>query len=108
MGYEAVANKPEYSDLWKKVICKVLLLSHGQAQVEMGFSVNKQALEVNQSAESLIARRLIKDHLRFIDGIDNFTITDELLKSCSQAHSRYQQHLKEQNSNHKKTNTQQS
>ena len=104
--YEAVADKHEYSDLWKKVICKVLLLSHGQAQVEMGFSVNKQALEVNQSAGSLIARRLIKDHLRFIDGIDNFTITDELLKSCSQAHSRYQQHLKEQDSNRKKTNTQ--
>ena len=49
----SLKGKKEYKELWA-VISKMLLISHGQATVERGFSVNKQAVEVNQSEESLI------------------------------------------------------
>lgn len=39
--YEHVNGKTDYSKLWQ-VMRTILLLSHGQATVERGFSVNKQ------------------------------------------------------------------
>ena len=41
----------------------VLTLSHGQAAVQRGFSVSKAALDVNMQENSLIARKLIRDHM---------------------------------------------
>ena len=87
-------GKKEYKELWA-VISKMLLISHGQATVERGFSVNKQAVEVNQSEESLIARRIIKDHINFIGGIKNVEVLEPMLASCSQARQRYLAHLDE-------------
>ncbi|GFO14760.1 AAK AK-HSDH: amino acid kinase superfamily aak domain-containing protein [Plakobranchus ocellatus] len=43
----------------QKVINIVLLLSHGNADVERGFSVNKEVSVENLLEESLVARRLI-------------------------------------------------
>ena len=39
--HQRLANVGEYKNLWA-VVKVVLLLSHGQASVERGFSVNKQ------------------------------------------------------------------
>ena len=41
----------------------VLTLSHGQAVVERRFSVNKAVLDVNMQENSLIAHKLIRDHM---------------------------------------------
>ena len=41
----------------------VLTLSHGQAAVQRGFSVSKAVLDVNMQENSLIARKLIRDHM---------------------------------------------
>ena len=46
------------------VVKKVLLLSHGQASVERGFSVYKNLLSVNMEAKSIISRHIIVDHVR--------------------------------------------
>ena len=46
-----------------KVAKLVLTLSHGQASVERGFSINKSILETNMKEESIIARNLIRDHI---------------------------------------------
>ena len=90
----SLKGKKEYKELWA-VISKMLLISHGQATVERGFSVNKQAVEVNQSEESLIARRIIKDHISFIGGMKNVEVPEPMLASCSQARQRYMAHLDE-------------
>lgn len=45
------------------VVKVILTLSHGQASVERGFSINKSVLEVNMKAESIVARKLIRDHM---------------------------------------------
>ena len=41
----------------------VLTLSHGQAQVERGFTINKQMLDDNMSTETLVAQRIFHDHM---------------------------------------------
>ena len=94
--YAALSDKPQFKDLWKKVIAKALVLSHGQATVERGFSQNKEVSEYNQVTESLIARRAIKDHMNFVGGRSKFEISDGLLKTVSQANQKYRQYLVEQ------------
>lgn len=50
----------EYKHLW--AVCKLCLtLSHGQATVESGFSVNKEILIENQLEDTLIAQRRVYD-----------------------------------------------
>ena len=45
-----------YPKAWS--VCELaLLLSHGQASIEMGFSVNKELVVENQSEQTLAARR---------------------------------------------------
>ena len=45
----------------------LLILSHGQATVESGFSVNGKCLLENFHTESLIAQRHTHDHMRSYD-----------------------------------------
>ena len=53
-----------YPKVWL-VVEMALLLSHGQAtvDVERGFSINKELVVENQQEQSLVARRVIKDHI---------------------------------------------
>jgi len=59
--HETVAGKDMYSKLWN-VVRMLLVLSHGQAAVERGFSINKQAEEVHLQAETFVAKRIICNH----------------------------------------------
>jgi len=58
--HETMAGKDMYSKLWN-VVRMLLVLSHGQAAVERGFSINKQAEEVHLQAETFVAKRIISD-----------------------------------------------
>ena len=89
-----LAAKTEYARIWE-IVQLVLLLSHGQASIERGFSLNKQASDVNMEKDTLVARRIIKDHVIAIGGVEKLTITKELLKSCRAASSRYKTNLEE-------------
>ena len=86
--HEICSNNSTYSHLWP-MIRTMLVLSHGQASVERGFSCNKEILETNMQQESLVAKRIVKDFIRSIGGLEKFDISPELLKSCSLAYSRY-------------------
>ena len=46
-----------------KVLQIILILSHGQTQVERGFTTNKQLLDDNMSSDTLVAQRIIHDHM---------------------------------------------
>ena len=52
---EHLGNSTAYAELWK-VKKSLLLLSHGQAQVELGFNVNKATMTINRLARTLIAK----------------------------------------------------
>ncbi|GFO10721.1 peptidase m20 domain-containing protein 2 [Plakobranchus ocellatus] len=92
--FNEMANNAKYVRLWD-FIKKCLVVSHGQATVERGFSENKMALDHNMGEKTLIARRTIKDYVRSIGGIEKFKISEELLKSCSLSNRRYKAFLEE-------------
>ena len=74
----------------------LLLLSHGQATVERGFTVNKQVETCNILEESMEALRLICDKVSVCGGVLNVPLTKELLASVASARSKYRIHLEQQ------------
>mgnify|MGYP003471112127 FL=1 len=90
--YSTLADRKEFSELWA-VVQILLLLSHGQATVERGFSVNKNVTTENLSKESLIAQRLIIDNIRRVGGPHKIVITKGLLAFASSARQKYWQYL---------------
>ena len=98
--YRHLAKKPEYEKLWKAVV-KNLLISHGQASVERGFSVKRQ-LEVENLLDSFVAQRLIADHVRAVGGVFKVVLSKDLLVSASVAQQRYMRYLNDQKKNEKR------
>jgi hypothetical protein len=93
--YETMGQNKRFEKLWK-VVRQLLLVSHGQASVERGFSLNRQIEKDNMSEGMHVALRHIIDHLILVDGMFNVDITKELLASASGARHRYSQFLDEQ------------
>lgn len=54
-----------FSNAWN-MVKMLLVLSHGQASVESGFSINKELIVENQKEASLVAQRLIVGHIRAV------------------------------------------
>lgn len=98
--FDSMSTKECYNKLWD-VVSVLLLLSHGQASVERGFSVNKEVSEYNQSEHNLIARRVIKSHINHV-GLQNIVITKELLVSVQGARQKYHAHLESKRIDHEK------
>ena len=73
-----------------------LLLSHGQASVEWGFSVNKEIEVENLHEHSLVAQHIICDHLRAVGGVLNVPITKKLLAAAASSRQKYEKHLQDQ------------
>ena len=67
---------------------------HGQADVERGFSVNKNLIVENMSDESLTAQRFVKDHVKCKeDKPHNMPIPKELLQSVKRSNASYKEAL---------------
>jgi len=78
-------------------LCELeLLLSHGQASVERGFSVNKELVVENQSEQTLAARRILKDHIVHVNGVTNVEITHNMVVAARNARARYANYLSQQ------------
>ena len=85
----------EYQDLWLTMQL-LLTLSHGQATVEGGFSVNKEVLTPNLQEVSLQAIRLVHSSVLAQNiKVADFIITEALLSSCSHASNRYNMYFME-------------
>ena len=86
----------KYSALGR-LVRLVLSLSHGQADVERGFSLNNATLRNERnsiSGETLIALRIVKDELSLHENIESIPMTKSIISSYRNAHSRYQERLK--------------
>ncbi|XP_060760468.1 uncharacterized protein LOC132870693 isoform X1 [Neoarius graeffei] len=90
-----LSKEPGMKDLWT-LVQKVLLLSHGQASVERGFSINKNIVVTNMRERTVVAQRVIVDHLHYVGGVGNLTMTKELLHSASCARQRYHAFLNDE------------
>ena len=74
----------------------LMILSHGQATIEKGFSFNGRLLVENLHTGSLIAQRHIHDHMHSYDlQAHDLDITRKLLDSVSSARKHYFQSQKE-------------
>lgn len=81
-----------YPELW--TFCrKLLLLSHGQATVERGFSVNKEVETDNMQEDAVVAQRIICDYVSVCGGVLKVPLTKELLGAAASARSQYCLHL---------------
>jgi len=63
-----LAGSDDYGQLWS-VVKMVLLLSHGQATVQRGFSVNRQVDDDNLHADTFCCRCLICDTVAYYGGV---------------------------------------
>lgn len=80
-----------------KCIKLLLILSHGQAAVERGFSTNKDVLQHNMKPETLKACRIVCDAVKTSKcNIEDMEITKDMLTSCKLARSRYMAKLDDQ------------
>ena len=82
------------------VIRLILPLSHGQACVERGFSLNNAVLKTNMSPNTIIPKRIIKDHMLSNDVADNIIIiSPAMIKSFRLTRQKYYIHLEEEKEN---------
>ncbi|XP_070378833.1 uncharacterized protein [Dermacentor albipictus] len=79
-------------ELWK-VVKLLLVLSHGQATVERGFSVNRQVAVQNLKDLSYISQRIVCDAVDKAGGVLNVPITKELRTAVSAARQQYAAYL---------------
>ena len=75
--FSTYMNADPYQKLFK-VVQLLLVLSHGEASVERGFSVNKELEVENLETQSLVAQRLVCDHINAVGGILNVPIAQPL------------------------------
>ena len=74
----------------------VLILSHGQASVEKGFSINRQVMVENLKERSSIAQRTIHDHLLHVGGLNALVVDKPLLSAAASGRRKYTEYLERQ------------
>lgn len=88
-----MANNPSLCKFWT-CVKSLLLLSHGQASVERGFSVNKQVEIDNLTEDTFVVKRLICDHVTSVGEFKNIDNSNKaLLLAASSARRKYQDYL---------------
>ena len=82
--YKRMHNVQKYCKLWE--VCNMLLvLSHGQASVERGLSINRQIEIENMHYETYVAKRVICDHVNSAGGLANIAINKAMMLSVAGA-----------------------
>ena len=74
----------------------LLTVSHGNATVESGFSINEALLLNNMKERTVIAQRTVYDSIIKHGGVLNVPIKKELINRVRGSHSSYQVFLEEQ------------
>ncbi len=92
---ERMSKSKKFCKVWV-VVKLLLLLSHGQATVERGFSINRQIEVENMAENTYSAQRLICDYVHSIGDICNMVIDKKMLLSVAGARQKYMQFLDEQ------------
>ena len=83
----------------RELVKLVMILSHGNAFVESGFSANEEMLVENMSEGSLVAPRMVFDGVMNEADISNVDVNREMLKFINNAHSEYVKQLEKRKSN---------
>ena len=94
--FKLLNEKEEYKDLWN-VFRMMLVISHGQAHIERGFSVNKDIANDNMKEESFVAHRRVY-HGVTSSGYElhELPVTKEMLTLCKQSRQKYHEYRENQ------------
>lgn len=65
----------ERSENLKKIFQLLLPLSHGNATLERGFSINEDVIAENLKEDSIVAQRIVYDIVMDAGGVDEFVLT---------------------------------
>lgn len=71
----------------------VMIMSHGNAGLERGFSINEECLIENLKEDSLVAQRVVYDSVQSSGGVLKVDITKSLMQYTRNANSRYKEAL---------------
>ncbi len=71
----------------------ILILSHGNAKCESGFSVNKEIIVENLHESSLVSQRMVYDSLTAIGGIENFELNQDIRRYVRSSNKKYKEAL---------------
>lgn len=82
-----------------KIVILISTLYHGNANAERGYSVNSECLFENMREDSIIAKRLVYDHVLNQNGLENYDVPKALVQSARSAHSRWVTALKAKKAN---------
>jgi hypothetical protein len=90
-------GNPKYTSLGS-VVKMALSIAHGQADVERGFSINKQVLEsrTELGQQTLIGLRTVKDVVSRHKSLASIPITPSLLMEFRNAHKSYKEAIEKQ------------
>jgi hypothetical protein len=86
--YSQVLDSPSTVDL-EGVVRLVLIVSHGNARVESGFSVNGDILLPNMLGETVVAQRIVYEGIQKSGGPTNVEINVDMMKSVRASHKKY-------------------
>lgn len=92
-----IGDKEDFGDLYD-VIKIVLNLSHGQAQVESGFSINKDVTVENMHEDSVVAQRQVYDAVYHLGGYLKVDIDSAMMSHFRTAYSSYEEAQKKKKS----------
>lgn len=90
--FRLLGNEKKYEELLE-IIKLSFILSHGNASVEKGFSINKTILVENLHEESLVNQRTAFDGIKSLGGAENVSISSKMLNAVRGARLRYREHL---------------
>ena len=95
MKFNEMKNLSDYSGF-----CNILeLVFYGQADIEGGFSLNKNLLKQNMETLTITSRRKIKDYLLCKEiKLKTYTIPSEMLESVQLQGQKYRVYLQENKS----------
>jgi hypothetical protein len=92
--FKLLDHQPAYANVWQ-VFKMILVLSHGNAAVESGFSVNGDMLIENLHESSLVAQRMVYDSIKYAGGVMEVNIDKPMLQYVRGARSKYEQALQD-------------
>lgn len=78
-----------------KFLKKIFILSHGNAFVERGFSINKECIVENQSERSLVAQRQVYGGVHAAGGLDKLNLSIKMIQRARNARELYGEALEQ-------------
>ena len=94
--FHELGKETKKHDKFAYVLKIILTLSHGQAAVERSYNLGKSSLQTNITEESIIAKKIVRDHLlaNKIE-LSSYQVPNKLILQCNSAHSKYKASLKQ-------------